>query len=513
MSACGGGGGGSRGSGGEDPGEVASCPANYERHNDECVCADHLLDTGEYCTDWAQTVSTGAEYLEPGFPAIVELVPSHYALPLYSLVGNIDSDPELEIVFSPGNALIFAWNHDGTLIDGWPNASPNFHPGKQVLADLDGGGDREVVSVQQGNAQESSKCTLLAYGADGNVLPGWPIECESSARVPPIALDLDGDGFDEVVYEDRDQNLVKSVDRYGSVQSHSVIPLDITIPRWCGFAFGDITTNQGDEMVFLSCRYQYTTPGGAQPTESMYLVLTDSNFSALPGFPLEVEPSYQHQPLIGDVDDDGVKEILMVSADPKNGFYGVILIISPTGEIERRINLANYIGDYNEAYISLADIDGDSTPEIIAFERGVGIHALKPDGTDLPGWPIPGPPKFAIGDIDGDQKPEIIFTEAIEGAYNSDVRVNVRIYSDTGTLEPYNITVAYAGPGGSMTPVIADVDLDGKNEVLITGNFWNGNAGLYPQLWLFELPGGQDGKVEWGQMMSDESNSGEYNPR
>ena len=91
-------------------------------------------------------------------------------------------------------------------------------------------------------------------------------------------------------------------------------------------------------------------------------------------------------------------------------------------------------------------------------------------------------------------------------------RVYVRVYSDTGVREPYDITVKYAGPAGGMAPAIADIDGDGKNEILITGRYWNGSAGNRPQLWMFQLPGGPDGDIEWGQMMSDAANSGEYKP-
>lgn len=78
----------------------------------------------------------------------------------------------------------------------------------------------------------------------------------------------------------------------------------------------------------------------------------------------------------------------------------------------------------------------------------------------LPSWPrkISGAPSnITYGDIDQDKKPEVIFgtSEQLIYAYNSD-----------GSLVP-NWPIEIAGYNGNSTPAMADVDMDGKMDLII----------------------------------------------
>ena len=60
------------------------------------------------------------------------------------------------------------------------------------------------------------------------------------------------------------------------------------------------------------------------------------------------------------------------------------------------------------------------------------------------------------------------------------------------------------------TPAIADIDLDGRNEIIVNGSFWNGFSGMYPKVWAYDLGGGTHGAVEWGQFMGGPRHQGRY---
>ena len=110
-----------------------------------------------------------------------------------------------------------------------------------------------------------------------------------------------------------------------------------------------------------------------------------------------------------------------------------------------------------------------------------------------------------VGDVDGDQSPDIVFTGQHAGL---GVRGWVYAYSASGSALRGFPKQIDSGSGGM--PAIADVDRDGRNEIAIKGSPWDGFQGLKPTLWLYDLGGGDHGRVEWGQFMHDATHRGTY---
>jgi len=299
---------------------------------------------------------------------------------------------------------------------------------------------------------------------DGSVLAGWPTNYlwGGQERHTPALYDLDGDG------------LLENISASGSTSS--------------GVA---ITAVHQDATVY----WNTYIPKGEVDT----------------------------YPAVGDVDNDGSVDIIVVGSESISPFRSEVFVLSATGEIERSWLLGSGV-PYGTAP-ALADLNGDRVPEIIVQTDGY-VYAMDGYGNELPGWPYSlgsyywiGNSSPVIGDVDGDYKPEIVFTSY--DYYHTGSPSYFYILNHDGTdVSGFPMRIDYIDHGA--VPAIADIDRDCHNEVIITGDFWDGYTGYYPTVWAFDLSrmspginlGGikAHGNIEWGQFMSNASHTGVYSP-
>ncbi|RLC49365.1 MAG: hypothetical protein DRI23_09355, partial [Candidatus Cloacimonadota bacterium] len=128
-----------------------------------------------------------------------EISDSHFVYSPPSL-GDIDGDGDLEILINGyemggRNNKIFAYQHDGTPVEGWPqNSGPVWIVRYQSppLADIDGDGDLEVFA----GAWETG---VYGWDGDGTPLPNFPI-ADAKCHTQVCIEDIDDDGEVEFVY-------------------------------------------------------------------------------------------------------------------------------------------------------------------------------------------------------------------------------------------------------------------------------------------------------------------------
>ncbi|MGQ0571033.1 MAG: FG-GAP repeat domain-containing protein, partial [Armatimonadota bacterium] len=424
-----------------------------------------------------------APALEPGFPTQAWHGPGGYhgGPALHTLVGDVDGDPQLEIVVtSVALGPLNAWNHDGTPVSGWPVGTAG--AAYPALAE-DLPTRRVVVAGNHGGL-------ISAYAANGSVLPGWPRVAANYIDTPPATADVDGAPPDELFIEEEDWQL-HGYRLDGTILQGWPVYAVLGSQERHTPAYADLDGDGDLEILTI------TGSGNG----IVYLLAYHHNGSPVAGFPVSFPGPVDVFPAVGDVDGDGQLEIVVVQ-------HYSVLVISTTGVIERSIALAGTVG-YGAAP-ALADLDGDRTPEIIVQAEDY-LNVLRGNGTAYPGWPVALPGRWAgssapvIGDVDGDPEMEIAIVTQQAGSSEFG---EVRVYNANGTPHPRFPKALNLGHG--TVPAIADIDRDRRNEIVICGAYWNGFSGFYDKCWAYDLGSGPHGRIEWGQFGGNGGHHGRY---
>jgi hypothetical protein len=173
------------------------------------------------------------------------------------------------------------------------------------------------------------------------------------------------------------------------------------------------------------------------PADPAHIWILDGA-TGVPHHRIETPVATNGTPAIADLDDDGVPEIIAAS------FEGPVELIAfePDGTIKWTSD--PYPGPWHAANVAVADVDHDGDPEIAAHDM-----LFDHEGKMLwsQSWPLIVGDVPTIHDLDGDQDMEIVFGNA---AFHHDGS----LYWSTALGEGF--------------PAVADLDEDGKPEVLLT---------------------------------------------
>lgn len=118
----------------------------------------------------------------------------------FPVVGNIDSDPELEVVVSTWYG-IWAFNHDMSPVEAWNPLDiqgVTFGESAALLVNLDADPELEIIVLSYNPVE------LYAFNLDGSPVNGWPKIVHSntennSEHTYPAIGDIDNDGYLEII--------------------------------------------------------------------------------------------------------------------------------------------------------------------------------------------------------------------------------------------------------------------------------------------------------------------------
>ncbi len=343
---------------------------------------------------------------------------------------DVNGDGKADLVVGYGDTVRIL-DHTGAMLPGWPQTVDPNQTGVVIQAgvavgDIDGDGLPEVVAGTPGTGSLTTPGQIFAWHADGRLVEGWPKKPSPGGAIYGVALeDIDGDGFRDIV-----------------------------------------TTDFGGHVNVLNFRG-----------------------TSLPGWPVTLDPTLSYRylapPVIGDLDGDGKKEIVVAdTSSPTNLTVlrsdGTVLPGWPKTIDPGAANSSGYI----PIYPALGDLDGDGHPEVVIGSKVDGrVHAFRFDGTELTGWPqstislrVNG---VVIGDIDGDGKPEVVATTGpAYGTQSKGQKTTIPvdpIYAWHGNGSPLaGWPIQYPQPsyiGGDIsfqTPSLADVNGDGKADIVVS---------------------------------------------
>ncbi len=243
----------------------------------------------------------------------------------------------------------------------------------------------------------------------------------------------------------------------------------------------------------------------------------------------------------GGVTQDLVSRISVadLDADPK-GLQEVVVAASKTGSNEGRIYDVEYdnedltaeikwvfeTGEPIRAPPSLGNIDGESDRrKEVVFGKSTGyITALdiSSSGSASQKWTFPVPEKFspkfsankrgevgftAIEDVNSDGKKEIVFTDLL--ITDPDWPGDVYVLQDNGGSATKLANYTIGNGGGVGAPSIADIDQDGKQEIVVSSLYgvfaFNFDNNVLSKMW-----NNSHGRLEGAPVIYDIDNDGKY---
>jgi hypothetical protein len=211
------------------------------------------------------------------------------------------------------------------------------------------------------------------------------------------------------------------------------------------------------------------TSGNESPMSLVYSGST--NPPQLNGFPIAMKVETNSPPVVGDIDGDGIPEI--VQGDDKVYAWHANGIEVKNGDNDAQTwGVFSSAGSSFVSPIALAQMDLVPGFEIVAASRDTKeVYVFKKDGSVLAGWPrtIENTIRagMVVGDLDGDGKNEVIAVDEKGVVYVWHANGTELIDGDNN---PSTQGVFYRMTGCTLnysTPCVADIDEDGKNDLIV----------------------------------------------
>ncbi len=361
-------------------------------------------------------------------------------------LGDLNGDGIADIVVGSTDGRVHAYTGTGQPI--W-SVQPSTTPieSKAAIGDLDGNGTNEVV-VTAGSTFAPTlpgalfifehtgalRCKFTPFSFNNNNIP-------SGIYSSPALVDLDGNGQLEIVFGGYDAHV-----HFLNNDCTPRLSFFVRDTVWSSPAIADL---DGDGSPEITIGIDTHLEPAFGTTNGGRILVYRADGTMMPGFPVQIDEVIYSSPAIGDIDGDGDLEIVVGTGT----CWSNPACVPPGYELNpnagRKLNAWHHTGQpvagwpipvTANAFASpaLGQLDNDPALEVVVNLEDGWVHALKGNGTPVPGWPV---------------KP---FTPAAPDGVS---------------------TVSFPTPA---SPLIADLTGDGRNEVVLPSNFeivvWDRNG-------------------------------------
>ncbi|HUT77713.1 MAG TPA: VCBS repeat-containing protein [Polyangia bacterium] len=428
-----------------------------------------------------------------------------------AVVADLDGDGTTEIVVAAGEGTVAAYEWTGAELaikDGWPAttciADSCFENRSLSAGDLDGDGSIEIVvsstRSEEPAGYEGTNPHVFVFQADGSLRPGWP---RYDTRVG-VGTDLPG-GPDANCYGHSGYGSYGLNTGVGNIDDDDDLEILVTYDNHHIQAFNpDGTTLLADPSYFTrrgdECEGEPMSWG--QFIRWLDPEVEDDHYHLHtgewphPGWTMWLQWT-QSPPSIGDISGDGLNEVIgspnVEMDEPYHTYHHAVMVLEGDYAATDHRSARRLAGWeelplteeplYNDDWYppsvvpapTLADIEGDTRPEILIPSADGFVYAFAPDASLLwrhdyaGGLALAYATELTVADLSGDGRPEVVF-----GVYGEPGSESGRLVILASNGEPlHDLKLPGQNPdsgngvGPCAAPTIADIDGDGSLEILV----------------------------------------------
>jgi hypothetical protein len=365
---------------------------------------------------------------------------------------NTDGKIKIESIVLTESSLNRSSNNE--MLPGFPfgsQANPSFKNFRgAAIADLDADGSQEIIF--------GAYSKLFAIKGNGEIL--WSRNLSGTIIYPPAVADMDNDGDLEIVLNTGgvpNAGRVYLMDHQGNDIDGWPLNFD---DHWM-FNSPSISDVDGDGIMEI-----VTCERGTSSSGFLHLMKIDgTTFNE--NWPLELPGNLAFTPSIGDVNNDGNKNIVISISS------GSLYALNLNGEPINGFPLTETNNGFSYQSPILVDLNGDKKLEIVGARHGDSpdYYVVKSDGTYMNGWPVQSegwrysPPTVVDADSDGEYEIYVGHPNTDNGGFPMDV---IHGFNAQAEVLPHFPINKNGGCEGVIS--VADVNNDGVQDLVFTSN-------------------------------------------
>jgi LruC domain-containing protein len=383
---------------------------------------------------------------------------------------DLDGDGMKEIIIGALDKRMYAFRSNGEFMPGFPFPTDGLIRSTAAIdsVNINGAGKKVIVfGSDDGN--------LFAIDNAGNLLKGFPFYTGAPVKSSPVIADIYNDGSKQIIIFSGNGNLfVLGFD--GQVKNGFPVKVQKAEDTFGNLvilpspAIGDIDNDGSKEIVL----------GTADST--LNIIRADGRVQS--GFPVKLDNVVYSSPLISKLNGNNFQ----IAAASSGGY---LYLLNPNGTIITNRRLA-------QGFISspvIADMNRDSTKEILIAGTDGNIMSVNPNPALDIYWSMQTVAEInsspVVADVDGDGFTEVVYC-SMNGAVMVINRDGVMDLNTTNLFGLFNGWIV-------SSPAIGDLDANGKLDITI--------ASFDETIKTYELPNSNESSVIQWQFFGKDLNN------